>query len=288
MASEDSWKLERSVLSLKGSVGQALMAFDRIEREALTIDLRRKAFGWGALILLIPTTLRACAAFSERPDASDWPWAVVAFLGFVFWRRYRYYAGRRLDPRKAGVVQQLLTTLGPECLDGAPLALTLDSRPYDSSKEIDAPGPGQSRWNHPWLELTLVLEDGTTVQLTGSTFVALKKKVKRKWTKLRETYRERLSITLIAPKGQPLPAGLGERLSLGDPCKDMRFLSAKVSPKRATMRFETLLDRRQNSRYSALGPVRSGAQLTGAKVVAALVASYKALGHAIAREASGV
>lgn len=191
--------------------------------------------------------------------------SVVLFVAGVRVRR------GDLEDRKLEIVRHILARLGPELSHKRPVEMLIDFRGYTVAQTQGAKYFGA--YQHTWLDLSLVLLDGTHVRVRAVLNAKQKKKPKNKYTKVKESAYEVLRIQLAPPAQQsfqapglavapPKPGGLALRRAL-------------IRPMGAELVWATNVVRRE----SRGGAWNKGNEelLDGPRVLDALISSYKTL-----------
>src|SRR5690606_37506457 len=139
--------------------------------------------------------------------------AVGAALGVIaavlFFVRWRVKLGD-LEDRKLSVVAEVARRLGPEVKAKRPIEAEIDFRAHHKlppKESTSSWGNGAYAYEHPWLRLSFVLQDGTKAELTGTLHAKRKTRRKRKYTKIKERCYETLTVQLAPPAGRPFAAG---------------------------------------------------------------------------------
>ncbi len=140
------------------------------------------------LLWLIPAALLAVAIFFfvKMSQASDFD----------------------LDDRKLETVVKLLRMLNADTPQESEVTVDIDFRSYKKGGEKlkdEKPAPWQQQlaYEHSWLGLRGVLMDGNRYDLRVTDLAAVKKKTKRKYTKVKERIRSRLDIALRLKSADP-------------------------------------------------------------------------------------
>ncbi len=208
---------------------------------------------------------------------------IPIFLGF-----FLMYRGRRikaenqdLDDRKLHTASKLLQTLGPELKRSKPIALQMDFGGYEKAIPLQEEGNWSQKnfvWKKPWLKMSFVLLDGSTVGLEASSSVKRKEISKRKWTKKKDKIIEDLIVTIKPPKGRSLsPAPLEQRLRGVFQDKPLLVKRVQLKPQLVTIHFQTPRVVRQLTRYEGWVGEGLAALVDGDTALMAVISSYRAL-----------
>jgi hypothetical protein len=200
--------------------------------------------------------------------------AVIAIGSFIA----RSVAKRGdLEDRKLAVAEGVVRALAPELKQGRPIEATIDFRAHHELAPKAQQGSSAARalaYEHPWLQLSFVLGDGTKVRLVGTLHAKRKTKSKRKYTKVKERCHETLSVELAPPSGRSFTATSVPAV----PALGMTLARARVRPNAAELVFRTSAF--QRTRLRGGWTTNGDPMLLPERVVGALVTSYKLLAAA--------
>ncbi|MEZ4442652.1 MAG: hypothetical protein R3B72_26395 [Polyangiaceae bacterium] len=247
-----------------------------------------------------PEVLAACASLSEwnrRAEQLRIPTALVAlaFLGLAVFGLvenrppllgvglvglalgivgYVWLVGHDVNDLQLGVVVAVIRTFAPELQAGRPVVLTADF-----TDVTRAPGQGSGSVDvrrHVWLDLTLPLADGSSAELTAERRLKRKSRAKRKYTKLKDTLVDQLTIRLTPPKGKAFP----ESAKLRRPrVGGLRVARATVTPRHAVFVLQTHPFGRLFNRLGWQG--QRGQLLTERQIIHATIQSHRSLAEAV-------
>jgi hypothetical protein len=188
---------------------------------------------------------------------------------------------RDAEDRKLHLPTHLLHVLRQDMADDAPVALSLDLRPYkqpdclqDQAKED---GVRRYKYQQQWLRLSAKLRDKSQLELEITDRVSRKEKPKRKYTKVKEGIREALSLTVKAPAGTeaPEPSALEQSLRLPPGEWGLRVTGVKASNRTVRLQAQSDLVQKVHARYGVQG---NGNELVEAEGVLMLIlATYQGL-----------
>lgn len=125
-------------------------------------------------------------------------------IGAIFCgARWHHFSKYNLDNRRVILPSRVLSFLALDAHKEHPLSLRIDFRPYRDAaflKQQHSQGMFSSQRAYqyvvPWLEMSGQLLDGQRFALELTTVAKRKEKSKRKYTKVREVFRERLRLAL--------------------------------------------------------------------------------------------
>ena len=248
---------------------------EQVELECEALALLDKATESKKSILLVSGVVSVFALFGAFVISSMLlgGLAIVAIGGIGAY----YYSinDDDIEDRKLNLARWLVDTLKPELKANRPVQLDLDFRGYDNPKTDGS-----------WMTLAMTLEDGVGLRLSISTHFKRKTRAKRKYTKIKDKLHERVSLTFVAPKGRSFdPAGKDRFKS--HPVPKLQLRSVKISPKAATIVYSTPQMQRVSGR-GGWSNVGLDNLVQGSTSVAAIIASYRALGVAAGSAAGGV
>ncbi len=219
-------------------------------------------------------------------------WLLIGFLffiaaGVVYWIRSKVGA-TDVEDRKLEVVSGTLRTFGPELKAKRPIKAVAEfafhARRPPASQQVTGTGlfeqkVSQEAFAHWWLSMSFALMDGVTVTADASTHAKRKSMQKRKYTKIKERFHERLSVKLVPPKGKTFDSGLQNRSWGQQTFAGVTLERAVVRPRYAVFRYRTGQSLRMQMRGGWNGQQLEN-QLDSRKVVAAIVNAYKAVASA--------
>lgn len=109
-----------------------------------------------------------------------------------------------VDDRRYTLVWELARYLGTDMAPDSPLDVTIDFNSYQNRRYLtDQTGGGMfsstsaSSYCLPWLTLKGALADGSRFRLAVTQVVKRKERRKRKYTKVKEAFREKISLALL-------------------------------------------------------------------------------------------
>lgn len=172
-----------------------------------------------------------------------------------------------IEDRKLELARWLVGTLKSELKANRPLQLDLDFRGYDNR-----------RTDGTWLTLAMTLEDGVGLRLSVSTHFKRKTRSKRKYTKIKDKIHERVSLTFVAPKGKAFNPSVKDQFR-SRAVPQLQLRSVKINPKAATVVYTTQQMQRVRGRHGWSNHGLTNL-VDGSTSVAAIIASYRALGVA--------
>lgn len=177
-----------------------------------------------------------------------------------------------LEDRKLEIVRFVLARLGPELSHKRPVEMHIDFRGYTVAQTQG--GKHFGAYQHPWLDLSFVLLDGSYVRVRAVLHAKQKKKPKNKYTKVKESAYEVLRVQVAPPSQRtfrapglavhpPKPHGLSLRRAL------IRPVGAELVWSTSVLRRSTMPSGIWNKDPEEL--------LDGPRVLDALISSYKTL-----------
>jgi hypothetical protein len=200
--------------------------------------------------------------------------------GIVWYVRSKV-AAEDFEDRKLEVIQGTLAKLGPELRLTKPVQVGAEFSYHDQSAPSAQMG-GVKAYQHWWLNMKFWLQDGTGVAVDATTGAKVKSKSKRRYTKVKDVARERLTITLVPPSGKSFDEKL-TRLPWGK--QQFSGLTLKrgfVRPRSAVFEYETAPATRLRAGAGWTGYGLEN-QLDSRRVVSAIIASYKSVASAARR-----
>lgn len=188
-----------------------------------------------------------------------------------------YRASRRdVDEVKLAEALGLLRVISLDSPKDAPARLSLDLRPYESLKPAGQSGEGRT-FVQGWLALEGQLADGNKYRLSVVEKIRRKEKSKRKWTKVRESTRSQIRISLRLRPDYGPGEEIAPRLKKAAPppplvAGDVRALGRVITTTLALPPVQ-----RANGRYAPLEGPQPHA--TSQHMLGALLWAYSGLGR---------
>jgi hypothetical protein len=266
------------VLNQEGSLAHILAEVVRLHRADKEAEQKKRTLNIIGIILIVVGFLTV--------------WLLVGFLffiaaGVVYWIRSKVGA-TDVEDRKLEIVSGTLRTFGPELKAKRPVKAVAEfafhARRPPASQQVTGAGffeqkAVQEAFAHWWLSMSFTLMDGVTVTADASTHAKRKSMQKRKYTKIKERFHERLSVKLVPPKGKTFDWGLQNRSWGQQAFAGVTLERAVVRPRYAVFRYRTAPSLRMQVRAGWNGQQLEN-QLDSRKVVAAIVNAYKAVASA--------
>ena len=266
------------VLNQEGSLAHILGHVVRLHRADKEAEQKKRTLNLIGIILIVVGFLTV--------------WLLIGFLffivaGVVYWIRSKV-GSTDVEDRKLEIVSGTLRTFGPEFKAKRPIKAVAEFAFHDRKPPAfqQVTGAGffeqkvvQEAFAHWWLSMRFTLMDGVAVTADASTHAKRKSMQKRKYTKIKERFHERLSVKLMPPKGKTFDWGLQNRSWGQQSFAGLTLERAIVRPRYALFRYRTGQSLRVQLRTGWTGQQLEN-QLDSRKVVAAIVNSYKAVASA--------
>ncbi len=200
---------------------------------------------------------------------------LIILIGLVLWLWARRKGRWDVEERKLEALTGILFALAPELRPNRPVGVHLDTTVHTRHPVAGAKGSYEQRWL--WLQLPLL--DGS--QMTVEVTLRAKHKVKRKrYTKTKARFTERVVVRVVPPRGQSLPPHDVARLR-GRMIASLRLHGASATPRRAAFTWTT-----QPCQHKGFGEhwyAESDTLIDSRQLTAAAIASFK-LGRRTPRE----
>jgi hypothetical protein len=266
------------VLNQEGSLAQILGQVVHLHRADKEAEQKKRTLNIIGIILIVVGFLTV--------------WLLIGFLfliagGIVYWIRSKVGA-TDVEDRKLEIVSGTLRTFGPEFKAKRPIKAVAEfafhARRPPAFQQVTGTGlfeqkVSQEAFAHWWLSMSFTLKDGVTVTADASTHAKRKSMQKRKYTKIKERFHERLNVKLVPPKGKTFDSGLQSRTWGQQNFAGITLERAVIRPRYAVFRYRTGQSLRMQMRTGWNGQQLEN-QLDSRKVVAAIVNSYKAVASA--------
>ena len=180
--------------------------------------------------------------------------AILAFGGIVGGIVvYAWYRRYDLDDRKVATLRTVVTMLRADVPSAGRVHVDVDFRDYRKGRLVRKEGGFFSShksyvYAHPWLTVESPLADGSRLRLSVDDHVKRKEKSKRKWTKVRESARSRVAITLRLGKGHADAAAVAARLQATSAPAQSSLLSVQARGRTLAVALRSRPAGRVNSR----------------------------------------
>lgn len=195
------------------------------------------------------------------------PIAVAIYLFF----RARKAGLTDVEDRRLETLTGTLFAFGPELRRRKPVIVRLDFTGYDRHAAESA--SGIKLYAQRWLELSLPLEDGSTVTASVTLQVKERARAKRKYTKIKSKQMETLTVRVSPPSGKAFTPKSGLERHRGRRLSGVALARASVQARQAVFVWSTapLVYVHGRGGWSSASPD----SVDSAKLVAAIAASYK-------------
>lgn len=194
--------------------------------------------------------------------------AVVIAIGFaVAWLAAGYY---ELETRKIEVTRAITQVLQSDLHPNRALTMRVSFADYSKDRQ--------------WLHLQMPLANGIGLTVLVETWHKRKQRPKRKYTKIKDKIRERVTVNLSPPKGQFFDPSIQARIpTIRVPGLSLR--GVKVTPKVASFNYITPLMLRVRGRYGWTTH-NDGCLLDTRRLLDAVLWSYRGLAQATGSDGS--
>lgn len=179
-------------------------------------ERRKKRLGILGIVLAVVTFFTFFAAGPAESPVLFGVAAGLLVLTIVSFVLRSVFGRADVDDRKLDVPRHLLETLRSEILDKRLVKLWMDFGSYENAKKLEDTTKwynktGTLRFVRPWLRMTFTLLDGTEVALHARTSCKRKQKQKRKYTKMKDTVIDEVSVFVKPPKDKSLDPAAADR-----------------------------------------------------------------------------
>ena len=211
----------------------------------LDLISEKKERRWKILrtIFLVPLGISAFFGFVTA-DEFGWivlvPIAVFATLALLCHRKKVAHGRLNLDNRRYQLVDQLLGFLSRDMASDALVELTIDFHSYNADERYrEAPKNKRSTtesFSVPWLAMKGRFVDQTRFRLSATQKVKRKERRKRKYTKVKEAFREKVALTLLPdPTSYPNFSQVESLLSQAQVHPDIELTGRQIATDRIVL-----------------------------------------------------
>jgi len=189
------------------------------------IERKRKTWGWMVALSVICAILAIIGVAKLSSDSVNqavyiFPslFAISFVVSLVIYLRQ---VSKDLDNRKLETAMSVVARIGEDIPPESQCAITIDFKEYRKGGSLVSKSGSwltghEFLYVHPWLNFSGKLYDGNKFDVLVETYVKRKEKRKRKYTKVKEAFSEKATLTVrLNPEIYPDPAQVAGNISTG-------------------------------------------------------------------------